>query len=249
MRKLPATLREGVKSSIKSVIRFGHRKTVITVVFFLVGALLKAEDLSTILDRMNADAPSMHGMAADLQMVTYTAVIDDKTIDTGTIKIKKAKDKSIRAVVDFSGQKDPSQSREIGFFGKIVRIYYPNGHYYQDYDLGKNGDVLSQYLLLGFGTSGDDLARSYTITPEDTEQISGVDTTKLLLVPKDPKALEHLAKAEIWIPKGGANPIQQQFYEANGNYRKVMYTDIHINPFLKGELEIKMAPNTKERDH
>lgn len=244
MRKLRASLREATESPIRPLIPL---KTVAAVVCLLAGSLLRAEDLPTILARMNADAPGLHTMSANIQMVTYTAVIDDKTIDNGTIKIKKGKNGAVRAVVDFSGQKDPSQSREIGFFGKTVRIYYPNGHYYQDYDLGKNGDVLSQYLLLGFGTSGDDLVRSYNVTLEGTEEIAGKPTSKLLLVPKDTKVLEHLSKAEIWIPVGAANPVQQQFYEANGNYRKVMYTDIHLNPSLKGELEIRMPSDVSKR--
>lgn len=247
MRKLLARLCAACENPGRIVIRPVRPTLAIAVLFALSAILANAEDLSAVLARMNADAPKLHAMEANLQMVTYTAVIDDKVTDMGTIKLKKSKNNSIRAVIDFSAQKDAAQSREIGFFGKTVRIYYPNGPYYQDYDLGKNGDVLNQYLLLGFGTSGDDLAGSYTITPEGVENVLGVDATKLLLVPKDKTMLDHLSKVEIWIPVGGSNPVQQQFYEANGNYRKVMYTNIHLNPSFKGELEIKMAPGTPKR--
>jgi hypothetical protein len=208
----------------------------------------RAEDVSVILARMNADAPSLHSMSANIQMVTLTAVIDDKITDDGTMRMKKGKNGSVRAVIDFSGQKDPSQSREIGFFGKTVRIYFPITNYYQDYDLGKNSDVMNQFLLLGFGTSGDELSKSYTITLEGTEKVAGVETSKLLLVPNDPKVKEHLSKVEIWIPAGGSNPVQQKFYEgSSGNYRLVTYANVVLNPSIKGDLDIEMHKDVKKR--
>jgi outer membrane lipoprotein-sorting protein len=205
--------------------------------------MLRAEDLSVILQHMNASAPAFHGMSADIQMITYTAVIDDKLTENGSIKMQK-KNGAVRAVVDFS--QPQSSARDIGFFGKTVRIYYPNANYFQDYEIGKNGDVINQFLLLGFGSSGDELSKSYTITQEGTEQVSGVTATKLMLVPKDQKMLEHLSKAELWIPEGKSDPIQQQFYESSGNYRKVTYVDVEINPTLKGTLEIKMRPGAEQ---
>jgi outer membrane lipoprotein-sorting protein len=219
------------------------RKFLFGLCFSASALLLKAEDASVILQRMNASAPSFQSMSADLQMITYTAVIDDRLTEEGSIKMQK-KNAAVRAVVDFS--QPQNSARDIGFFGKIVRVYYPNANYYQDYEIGKNGDVINQFLLLGFGSSGDDLAKSYTITQEGTEKVSGVTATKLLLVPKDPKMLEHLSKAELWISEGKSNPIQQQFYESSGNYRKVTYANVDINPPLKGTLEIKMQPGAEK---
>jgi outer membrane lipoprotein-sorting protein len=205
-----------------------------------------AEDLASILQRMNAQAPTLHSMTADIQMLTYTKVIDDKITEDGVLKMQKSKNGAIRAVVDFSGLKD--SSREIGFFGRIVRIYYPNAKYYQDYEVGKNGNLLNQFLLLGFGSSGDELAKSYTISPEGMDKIVGISSTKLLLIPNDPKVKEHLARVEIWIPEGQSNPIQQQFYEEpSGNYRKVTYSNMKINPSIKGALEIQIPAGIEKR--
>jgi len=207
---------------------------------------LRAEEVSAILQRMNHDAPGFHGMSADMHLVTFTAVIGDKIDEDGTLRMQKAKNGTIRAVLDFSGQKD--SAREIGLFGKMVRMYFPNAKYYQDYEFGKNGDLINQFLLLGFGASGDDLSKSYTISSEGTEKIAGLTATKLLLVPNDPKVKEKLARVELWIPEGQANPIQQQFYEEpSGNYRKVTYTNIHLNPVIKGALEIQVPAGTQKR--
>jgi outer membrane lipoprotein-sorting protein len=107
--------------------------------------------------------------------------------------------------------------------------------------------VLNQFLLLGFGSSGRELAQSYQISLEGTEKVAGKDTTKLLLVPKDPKVKEHLTKIEMWVPNEAAYPIQQQFYEPSGNYRVVSYSNVRINPSMHGILELKMPGDVKKQ--
>ena len=204
----------------------------------------RAESVDAILARMDQAAPNFHAMSADVQMVTYTAILSDKTTETGTLKMQRLKGNDVRAIIDFSAETD---ARVIAFLGKIVRIYYPKLKTYQDYEVGKNTQVLNQFLLLGFGSSGKELARSYDITCEGSEDVGGQTTTKLLLVPKDPKVKERLTKVEMWIPKDAAYPLQQQFYEPSGNYRKVTYSNIQLNPPMTGTLELKLPPGAKKQ--
>lgn len=217
------------------------RKLFCGFLLFASALIVRAEDVNVILKRMDSAAPDLHTMSADLHMITVTAIINDKSIEDGTLKMQKGKAKSVRAIFDFPGQ------RVIGFFGKTIRMYYPKNDYYQDYDFGKDTNLVNQFLLLGFGSSGQELASSYTISPEGTEKVSGITATKLLLIPKDPKVKDHLTKIEIWIPEGESNPVQQEFYEPNDNYRIVTYSNIHLNPSIKGNLEINMQPGTKKR--
>jgi outer membrane lipoprotein-sorting protein len=220
------------------------KNSLLVLCLFALGANLRAESVDAILARMDQTAPNFHAMTADVQMVTYTAILNDKTTEKGTLKMQRLKNNEMRAIIDFSGQTD---ARVIAFLGKIVRIYYPNLNSYQDFEVGKNTQVLNQYLLLGFGSSGKDLARSYDITPEGSEDVNGQTTTKLLLVPKDAKVKERLTKVEVWIPNGAAYPVQQQFYEPSGNYRKVTYSNIQLNPPMSGTLELKLPPGAKKQ--
>jgi outer membrane lipoprotein-sorting protein len=204
-------------------------------------ATLKSDPaaLDAILARMDQAAPSFHSMSADVDMVEYQKIIDDRTTDKGTLQMQRT-GKGVRAIVTFP-------DRVIGFFGKTVRLYQPKLAVYQDYDIGKNTDVLNQFLLLGFGSSGKELAQSYNITLVGTENVAGRDTSKLSLIPKDPKVAERLTKVEIWIPNDAANPVQQQFYEPSGNWRKVTYSKIVINPPITGTLEMKLPPGVKKQ--
>ena len=209
-----------------------------------LGADVRAESVQAILSRMDQAAPSFHAMSADVDMVTYTAILSDNTTEKGTLKMQRLKGGDVRAIIDFSGETD---ARVIAFLGKIVRIYYPKLGSYQDYLVGKNTQVLNQYLLLGFGSSGKELASSYNITMEGAEDVAGRSTTKLLLVPKEAKVKERLAKVEVWIPADAPYPVQQQFYEPSGNYRKVTYTNIQMNPQMAGTLQLKLPSGVKKQ--
>jgi outer membrane lipoprotein-sorting protein len=211
---------------------------------FVFALCLQAQSVEDVLKRMDKAAPAFRAMTADVQMVTYTAIIGDTTTENGTLQMQRLKPNDVRAIIDFSHQSD---ARVIAFLGRIVRIYYPNLKTYQDYEVGKNSDVLNQFLLLGFGSQGRDLAQSYTITSEGSGKVAGQDTEKLLLIPKDPKVKERLTKIEMWVPNDAAYPVQQQFYEPSGNYRKVTYTDIKLNPSLKRPLELKLPPGVKRQ--
>lgn len=213
--------------------------------FVVFSGGLSAQSVQAVLARMDQAAPKFHDMTANVQMVTYTAIIGDKMTENGTLKMQRLKSSDVRAIIDFSQQPD---SRVIAFLGKIVRIYYPNLKSYQDYEVGKNSDVLNQFLLLGFGSSGRELAQSYDITMEGQEKVAGQDTTKLLLVPKDPNVKDHLTKIEMWVPNDKAYPVRQQFYEPSGNYREVTYTDIQINPHLpQRTLELNLPKGVKRQ--
>jgi outer membrane lipoprotein-sorting protein len=205
-----------------------------------------AQSVDAVLARMDQAAPNFHAMSANLEMLTYTKILDDKTIEKGTLKMQRQKGNEVRAIMDFSGQPD---ARIIAFLGNIVKIYYPKLKEYQDYEVGKNKDVLNQFLLLGFGSSGKELALSYSISQSGEEKVGDVATTKLLLVPKDAKVLEKLSKIEIWVPNNAAYPVQQQFYEPSGNYRRVTYTDIDLNPRIRGTLELTLPPGVKQQSH
>ena len=200
-----------------------------------------AQSVDAVLARMDKAAPDFHGMSANVEMVEYKTILDDATHESGTLEMQKPAKGNTRAILTFP-------DRTIGFLGKVVRIYYTKLNTYQDVaEIGKNGDLINQFLLLGFGVSGQDLAKNYSITMQGTENVSGQDTSKFLLVPKDPDVKQRLAKVVIWIPDTVAYPVQQQFFEPSGNYRKVIYSNITLNPPNQGTLEIKMRPGHRAR--
>ena len=216
------------------------KRLIVVVIFLTFACLLFGGDLKAVLTRMDQGASEFHSMTANLTMVTYTAILDDKTTENGELKMVKGKG-STQAIIHFTGA---NEERTIGFFNKQIQLYTPKLHLVQVYKLGRNAKFLDQYLLLGFGTSGGDLQKGYDVELGGTEQVNGQQMSKLILTPKEAAIKEQLSKAEIWIPEASGYPAQQKFYFPSGNYRLVTYTNFQLNPEL-GQLKLTTPPKTK----
>lgn len=219
-----------------------------TAVFAYAGgiAAAAAQDAGAVeaaLGRMDKAAAGFRGMKANVVMMQYTKLLDDKSSQNGAIQMQRLKAGEVRAILDFP------REQTIAFAGKNVTLYYPRVNQYSVYQASKLvGNTLNQYLLLGFGSSGAELKQSYTITGDGTEKVGGKPTTKLVLVPKDPKVAERLPKAELWIPEDAGYPVQQQFWDSvAGNYRLLTYSDIVINPAFSGNLDFKPPAGAQKK--
>jgi outer membrane lipoprotein-sorting protein len=204
---------------------------------------LPAENTETIVARMNEVALTFKGMSANINMTTYTKVIDDKEVGTGTLQVQRLPGKPMRALLNLQGQSD---SNEVFLHDNIVSVYTPKLKLVKDYDVGNYSDLLEQTMLLGFGTSGKELMNSYDINNAGTENIAGQETTHLVLLPRSNKVKEKISKVEVWIPVGKASPVQQQYFEPNGNYRITTYSNLILNPPIK-KLEFKPPAGTKKQ--
>src|SRR5947209_4423934 len=152
-----------MKRSIQSI-------CIATLAVLAQAPLFAADTLPAVLARMDHDAPSFHALTADVTMITYTKVIDDRTTETGRLQIQKMGANDLRAVIAFKGA---DQERTVALLGKTVKIFYPQLNGYKQYDLGSQSQVANQLLLLGFGTSGSELSKSYNIQFLGTEEVNG----------------------------------------------------------------------------
>src|SRR4051795_10214771 len=124
-----------------------------TSLILVASSFASAETVQAALSRMDAAAAKFHSMSADVKMTTHTAILNDDTTESGTVRMRRGKDET-EALIDFTGSKD---RRTIAFVEKAIQIYYPNLKLVQVYKLGRKSKLVDQYLLLGFGTSGKDL--------------------------------------------------------------------------------------------
>jgi len=193
---------------------------------FLIAPAVSAAGLNEVLANMNQAAASFRDVTADVEKTNFTAVISDTEIENGKVWMSRANGTRLR--IEISGEDE----RSLAMDGRKGEIYYPKPNLVSEYDLGKAGNVVDQFLLLGFGTSGKDLARDYQVKALGEEQIAGVGATCLELVPKSGEARKQLTRAELWIADEGGYPVQQKFYTPSGNTTTLTYTNIEINPGL-----------------
>lgn len=203
--------------------------------------LAAVESAPSVLARMDAEAASFRQITAKVTNTTYTAVLSDTTRESGVMRMRRNGNK-IQMRTDFTG----TNARSYAFDGASGQVYYPKINTVQIYDLGRNRALVDQFLILGFGSSGTDLKKNYSIRTAGEDEVAGGKTTRLELVPLSAKVKEQIQKVELWIPMDAGHPVQQKFYQPGGDYYLFTYSDIKLNQNLpEDEFHLKIPANAR----
>ena len=196
---------------------------------FCLLPLAHAEDpLASVLAHMDGAAATFQNLTADFRRVSHTAVINEDTVDTGTLYVKRPKASDVRMRFDFQ----PPNPKQVEFSGHTALVYTPKNNEATEYDLTKQKGLIDQFLLLGFGSNSRELQKAYSIRMGGAETIGGQKTVRLELTPKSKEALEHLKKVDLWISDATGVAVQQKLYEAGGDYMLATYTNMKLNEKL-----------------
>ena len=211
------------------------------VTFFAVDLL--AIEMDVLLEHMDMAAERFRAMQADVRWLKYTDLVDDESIEKGTIHVMRDKKKQINLLIEF---REPYPY----FFsvrGTKIEIYRPKIATVEEYDLSKSREMLEQALLLGFGTAGRFLREKYELIMVGEEEAAGAAVVKIELVPKSEKLREHMPRLAMWISTADWQPVQEKIYSANpGDYRLYTYTNIKRNSLTKeSALKLKIPSSVK----
>lgn len=205
-----------------------HRSSILAAcAISTAAALLSADSLPQVLAKLDESATSFESMSANVKKLSHTEVINDNMEESGSILLKRQKPRGLAALIDFT-KPDP---RTIAFSGNKAEIYYPKLKKVDEYNLSKYTDIVDQFLLVGFGTAGKELAANYDIKLGGAETVEGVATNRLDLTPKTDARREKLKLLQLWIA-GGGYPVQQKFLQPSGDFTVFTYTDVKVNPPL-----------------
>ena len=203
------------------------------------------DNLQEILARMDQAAASFQCMTAKSTVVQHTDVINENDTESTSVIMKKVGPNQVEGLLDFT---EPANARRtVSFSSRQAKIYYPKLKTIDVYDLGTFGEQIDQFIMIGFGTSGAELARSYVVKLAGEELVDGQPAIRLELLPKSEDAKKYVTKLELWIPDRGAPyPLREKIYEPSGDYRLITYSDVKINPPLKGDaVKLKVPAGVK----
>ena len=187
-----------------------------------VSAQSRARSLDSVLRQLDSAAKDFHSLSADVERTKVTVVVNDRSTETGTIRVRG--DKMLL-------QMNAPESRTILRSGDTLYLYNPGLKRVEEYNLGKNRGVVDQFLLLGFGTSGRDLQKSYKIALVGEPMIDDRKTVELELAPRSESVRKQISKVDIWLDLSSNLAIQQEFFETgSGDYSIVKYSHIEKNP-------------------
>jgi len=202
-----------------------------------------SDNLQQVLARMDKAANDFKSMTAQVTYVTHTDVLNEDDKETGTVTMKKVLPGEVQGLVDFTSP----DRKTITFEKRKFQEYLPKMKTVQVFDLAKHGEQLDKFLMIGFGTSGMELAKDYDVTALGTENVNGHSAIHLQLIPKAPDARQYVQKLDLWIPdQGDPYPFREKIFEPSGDYRLVTYSDLKINPPLQPDaLQLKLPPGVK----
>lgn len=187
-----------------------------------------ADPLEEALARLDRAAAGFRGMTAQIRKISYTALVKETSEESGRIVLYRPRPKDLRMLVEF----DQPSPRAVAFQNNKIQLYYPKLQTVQEYDLGKQGGLVDQFLLLGFGTPVRDLRRAYSIRYAGEDKVDGTAADKLELTPLSEEALRHVKTVELWVSRADGMVIRQKVNQPSRDYVLVAYSSIQVNPPL-----------------
>jgi outer membrane lipoprotein-sorting protein len=200
-----------------------------------------AVTLETVYKSMDAAAAKFNTTQANFEWDRYEKVIDEvDDVEMGNIYYRRVgKDVEMKAEIKTAGASRDKLKPEPQFVlfsqGKVQR-YLPRVDQVTVYDVGKNRSEVEAYLVLGFGGSGQDLAKAFDVTYQGRETIDGIPAAKLQLIPKSERVRNTFAQILLWIDLDRGISVQQQFFEPGGNYKLAKYSSIRVNEKIPDEV-------------
>jgi outer membrane lipoprotein-sorting protein len=201
----------------------------------------KTPTLESVLKTMDTAAANFQTAQADFVWNQYQNVVAETDTQKGTIYYRRA-GKNIEMMADI---KEPDRKYLLYKDGKI-QIYQPKIEQVIQYSAGGNQNDIEGYLVLGFGGSGQELAKAYEVTLQGEETINGIPTAKLQLIPKSEKVRNYFTKIFLWIDLSRGISVQQQFMQPQGDYRLTNYSSIRLKEKIGNDVfQLKTTKKTQ----
>jgi hypothetical protein len=188
---------------------------------------LRADDLNSVLQKLNVAAKDFHTTSANVEFDTIqTDPIPDTDVQNGIAYYQRSGSTFQMAAHIAQHNNRPSS-----------KVYTLSHGIFRVSDTGKDADAKAYsqaskyegYLMLGFGASGSQLADKWDIKYLGSETLDNVKTDKLELFAKDPNIRKTIAKVTIWLDTSRAISLKQVFDEGEGQSWVCHYTNIKVN--------------------
>jgi outer membrane lipoprotein-sorting protein len=206
-------------------------KLVLSAAIFLLllpgRVVFAAEDLNSVLAKLDAAAARFHTTTADFEFDTVqTQPVPDTDVQKGMVGFQRTGTTFQMGVHinQVNGQTVPKVI--VCCTGGSVKMYE------KLVDQVTTLSKLSQYeslFMLGFGASGKELAEKWDIKYDGAETIDGVQTAKLEMVPKDPAVRKNIQKVTLWMDTDHGVSLRQRFDEGPDQYRTCHYFNFKLN--------------------
>ncbi len=211
---------------------------------YSITAAAEAPGLRDILARMDQSAAQFHGMKANVKRVSHTAVLNEDSTETGNLAIRKISPHEVQGRLEI----ETPDKKAYLINNRTVEIFYPNLNQVEIYRIGKEGEQLTQFILLGFGTSGTDLEKNYDMKVTGAATLDGEKVDVIQLTPKGGEAKKLVTTVDLWLrATGPAYPLKERILQPSGDSLVMTYSGVQINPPMGPEAtSLKLPAGVKK---
>jgi len=194
----------------------------------VIAAAQSSSKLQQVLSQMDAASKTFKTAQADIKRVHLEKIVNDTSTESGTVYFQRN-----GGTTQFGGRFGP-ELKIVEYKNGTVRLYTAaSKHVDQVSASGANQGRVETFLTLGFGGSGSELAKAWTISDQGTESLSDgaktVQVEKLDLVSKDPSVRQNYTHITIWVDPVRDVSLKQEFFDPTGNTDTATYSNIHLN--------------------
>jgi outer membrane lipoprotein-sorting protein len=184
----------------------------------------KPGHLDEVLREMDGASVKFKSAEADFRWDLFERVVKQTTSQSGSIYfLKDGANTQMGARIDLPAPKF------LEFRDGTLRIFDPGPDHLMTISSKQNEAQVEAFLTLGFGGSGKDLAKAWTISDLGTEPVDGVETAKMDLVPKDPSVRNNCTHIIIWVDASRGISLKQEFFMPSEDTRTSYYSNIRLN--------------------
>jgi outer membrane lipoprotein-sorting protein len=197
--------------------------------------------LEKVLSQMDATAKSFRSAQANFVWDQYSKVVDEHDLQKGKIYFRRSGNE-----IQMAADVTEPEKKYVLFTDSKVDLYQPKIDQVTSYSTGKNRAEVESFLVLGFGGGGHDMEKSFEVKYLGSENLDGVNTSKLDLVPKSIKIRNNFQHIILWIDPAHGVSVQQQLFEPSGDYRLAKYSNIELNQKVPDSVfKLKTTGKTK----
>jgi outer membrane lipoprotein-sorting protein len=202
--------------------------------------------LEKIISKMDETAATFRTAEANFTWTTFNSVVNEESgRQTGKIYFQRNGNET-----EMAAYIDPPDAQQVIFSRGKIQVYKSKTEIVDVWDASAHREEVETLLVLGFGSSGDDIRKTFEVTDGGEEKIDGTDTAKLELVPKSDKIEQHFPKIILWINTQTGISVQQKLMETNGDYRLAKYSAIQLGQKIPAKMfQLKTSGKTKIVTH
>jgi outer membrane lipoprotein-sorting protein len=181
--------------------------------------------LEDVLGKMVEAGSELTTLEARVDRDTVNALVDDHDLNAGTVYFDASGGESrIRLNIT-----EPDIVRqEVLVADGQFQSYNPRTNQVSRGTLEGPSDI-AQFLVVGFGPGNASLDSNFEIELVGEEDLDGVPTLLLELIPRSDEVLSRISKIQLWIDLDRWIPLQQRLEQPSLNYQIVKYSEIELD--------------------